>query len=112
LLEPPPRTPSGYRQYTQEALWRLNFIARAKELGFTLREVEQLLAGSTPSTVLEATRAKLQAVVEQQDQLATVRDRLEVLARLCESGDEDCATLTIPSKSRAPREDDAGRECQ
>ena len=112
LLEAPPRTPSGYRQYTEEALWRLNFIARAKELGFTLREVEQLVAGRTPSTVLEATRAKLQAVVEQQNDLATVRDRLEVLARLCESGDQDCETLTIPARLRAPQGGAAGRECR
>ncbi len=44
LLEPPPRTSSGYRQYPEEAVQRLLFIRRAKELGFTLKEIGELLA--------------------------------------------------------------------
>ena len=109
LLTPPPRSPAGYRQYSDEALWRLNFIARAKSLGFTLSEVDQLLAGTTTSAVLDATRAKLQAIVDQQKELDGLRDRLEALAQLCESGDEDCATLTIRSSATAPRADDGDR---
>lgn len=112
LLEAPPRAPSGYRQYSEDSLWRLNFIARAKRLGFTLREIEQLVGGTTPSAVLEATRAKLRAIVEQQNELSAVRDRLEALARLCETGDEDCETLTIRSSSRVPRGDGAGHARQ
>ena len=34
LLTVPPRRASGYRQYTPEAVTRLQFIKRAKELGF------------------------------------------------------------------------------
>jgi MerR family mercuric resistance operon transcriptional regulator len=36
LLQEPPRTSSGYRQYSSTDLWRLQFITRAKQLGFTL----------------------------------------------------------------------------
>ena len=44
LLPVPDRDPSsGYRQYTQATVARLQFITRAKELGFTLREVRELL---------------------------------------------------------------------
>lgn len=44
LLAPPERTTSGYRQYEEEAIWRLRFIRRAKELGFTLNEIKELLS--------------------------------------------------------------------
>ena len=42
LLREPPRTPAGYRQYSTADLRRLQFIARAKQLGFTLAEVARL----------------------------------------------------------------------
>jgi DNA-binding transcriptional MerR regulator len=42
LLREPPRTPAGYRQYAAADLRRLQFIARAKQLGFTLAEVARL----------------------------------------------------------------------
>ena len=44
LLEEPERRASGYRQYDQEAVAVLKFIRRAKELGFTLKEIKGLLA--------------------------------------------------------------------
>ena len=43
LLAEPKRRPSGYRQYDQSAVARLKFIRRAKELGFTLAEIRELL---------------------------------------------------------------------
>ena len=44
LLAEPPRKESGYRQYTEDVVDRLRFIRRAKELGFTLKEIAELLA--------------------------------------------------------------------
>ena len=43
LISAPPRTASGYRQYPQDAVERIRFIQRAKELGFSLAEVRSLL---------------------------------------------------------------------
>ena len=42
-LEEPARRPSGYRQYDDEVVARLRFIKQAKELGFTLKEIKELL---------------------------------------------------------------------
>ena len=42
LLEPK-RRPSGYRQYDEATVERLEYIRRAKELGFTLGEIKELL---------------------------------------------------------------------
>ena len=44
LLEEPDRRASGYRQYDEGVVRRLQFIRRAKELGFTLKEIRDLLS--------------------------------------------------------------------
>ena len=44
LINEPPRSDSGYRQYSQEVISRLRFIRRAKELGFSLKEISELLS--------------------------------------------------------------------
>ena len=47
LLPPPLRRASGYREYAASDVRRLRFIRRAKEIGFTLDEIRDLLALST-----------------------------------------------------------------
>src|SRR3954452_6882763 len=63
LLEQPDRGPGdGYRRYTAHDLDRLQFVQRAKSLGFTLTEIRDLLRAadtSSPDEVLAAARAKL-----------------------------------------------------
>jgi Hg(II)-responsive transcriptional regulator len=44
LMLPPHRKKSGHRAYEGGAVRRLRFIKRAQALGFTLREVRELLA--------------------------------------------------------------------
>ena len=43
LLPAPARSPGGYRQYSTDHLKRLNFIRRARALGFSIGEVRTLL---------------------------------------------------------------------
>ncbi len=43
LLAEPPRRASGYREFPPDTVQRIRFIQRAKELGFTLREIKGLL---------------------------------------------------------------------
>lgn len=43
LLRPPVRTASGYRSYTESDLERLHFIRLCQGLGFSLREIQQLI---------------------------------------------------------------------
>src|SRR6266852_4384126 len=43
LLKEPPRRASGYRQYPEEVVKRIQFIKRAQELGFSLKEIIELL---------------------------------------------------------------------
>lgn len=43
LLPAPPRRGFGFRSYPVETIGRLQFIQRAKRLGFSLKEVRELL---------------------------------------------------------------------
>lgn len=98
LLEEPPRTESGYRQYSSSDLWRLQFIRRGKELGFSLSEIAEMLGSGDRSsgTILDATRAKIAAVERRQRELEELRGRLEQLAQLCERGKaDDCVDLQV-----------------
>jgi DNA-binding transcriptional MerR regulator len=44
LFPEPPRSPRSTREYPPEALELLRFIRRARGLGFTIKEIERLLA--------------------------------------------------------------------
>ena len=43
LLPEPPRMESGYRSYPEENVQRIRFIKRAQQLGFSLKEIQELL---------------------------------------------------------------------
>jgi len=99
LLDEPPRSPAGYRQYSDADLWRLRFIGRAKRLGFTLAEIAEIMSppsGESAGAVLAAARAKVVVVDEERQRLADLRGRLEQLVAVCEEGDpSDCAALDV-----------------
>jgi DNA-binding transcriptional MerR regulator len=101
LLREPPRTAAGYRQYTGSDLWRLQFIARAKQLGFTLTEVAGLVGpdqGRSGDRLRSLAEAKIRDLDEQRRELATTRDRLTRLIDICGDPDsEDCTSLRITS---------------
>lgn len=90
LLTTPERTRSGYRRYGDDHLWRLEFIARAKQLGFTLTEIADLFGAEhdrSADQVLEAAHAKLAAVEAELRELAERSCRLRRLVEVCRHGD-------------------------
>lgn len=100
LLPKPARTDSGYRQYEPDAVKRLRFIKRAKGLGFTLHEVEELLAlrvrheGSCQA-VGRRTRDKIAIVRQKISELQAIERSLARLAVTCEARKRtnDCPML-------------------
>jgi Hg(II)-responsive transcriptional regulator len=44
LIPEPPRRDSGYREYPEDAVSHIEFIKRTKWLGFSLREISDLLS--------------------------------------------------------------------
>ena len=82
------RTPSGYRQYDETAIARLRFIRHAQELGFSLKEIKELLAlrvrhGAASDAVERKTRQKIALVERRISDLHRIRRSLERLASAC-----------------------------
>jgi len=91
LLDEPERRPSGYREYPPDAAQLIRFIKRAKELGFTLHEVEELLRlrdGKVRNRgeVRELATAKLRDIDEKIARLQSMRAALGVLLESCACG--------------------------
>ncbi|MEK6589578.1 MAG: MerR family DNA-binding protein [Nitrospinota bacterium] len=77
ILHPVSKTESGYRLYGDEELKRLIFIRYAKEWGFTLKEIGELLElKTTPLSACNKVRRKTE------DKLKAVERRIEELKRL------------------------------
>ncbi|SFW16195.1 MULTISPECIES: heavy metal-responsive transcriptional regulator [Luteibacter] len=108
LLPEPRRRPSGYREYDQGAVARLRFIRRAKDLGFTLEEIRDLLALSADrhggvEGVRERAAARLRAIDARIAELQRVRDGLSELVEACpgHGAPEDCPILKALAEPEA-----------
>lgn len=91
ILRSPKRSPAGYREYPTDTVRLIRFIKRAQELGFTLDEIEDLIAlRQTPSKrrnkVRELAAAKLVAIDEKIARLTAMRDALAPLLEECACG--------------------------
>lgn len=99
LLAKPERRVPGYREYSDADRWRLVFIRRARQFGFTLGEIAELLGPAESQSTQEiaaAAQAKLAAIDEQIKELMRQRCRLRQLVRVCEHGDgKECAALRL-----------------
>ena len=88
LLEEPPRRASGYRQYSEQAITRIHFIKRAQQLGFSLKEITELLllrvdAQTSCEEVKQRTEAKIAQVELKLVELQRMRHALLQVVELC-----------------------------
>jgi MerR family mercuric resistance operon transcriptional regulator len=88
LLEKPPRKESGYRQYPPEAILRLRFIKKAKEVGFSLKEIKELLslrldATATCEDVKSRAEAKILDIEQKIQGLQKMKQALTDLTAAC-----------------------------
>ncbi len=88
LVKEPPRRVSGYRQYPEDVVKRIHFIKRAQELGFSLKEIAELLAlrvdPQTPSVeVKRRAEAKLADIERKVEELLRMKRALEQITQLC-----------------------------
>ncbi len=88
LLEKPARSSSGYRLYAQGAVSCIRFIRRAQELGFSLREIGELLqlrvdGRTTCRDVKRKAEEKVAEVDSRIADLARIRRALNALVQAC-----------------------------
>ncbi|MDH5748057.1 MAG: helix-turn-helix domain-containing protein [Rhodospirillales bacterium] len=99
LLAPPPRTRGGHRSYDLSAYKRLNFILRARRLGFPLSTVRTLLelADGEEQNCAQVGRianARLEEVRRKIGDLTTLETTLALMVDQCRSGKTpDCPLI-------------------
>ncbi len=92
LIKQPPKPQDGeFRVYPDDTVERVRFIRQAQELGFSLREIEDLLSlRADPKTdsgdVRERARAKVTEVNRKIVELERIRSALEALIAACPGG--------------------------
>jgi len=103
LLTPSNRTGSGYRDYGEADLKQMKFILRAKNVGFSLAEIKELLQikfkkhQHSCHEVKDLTLQKRDLVAERIAELTRFHQSLSVLADKCCGGQEpadNCSILT------------------
>ena len=100
LLPEPPRRESGYRQYSQKDVTRIRFIKQAQELGFSLREISELLSlrvekNSTCSVVKRRAEAKIADIEQKIETLQWMKQALVKLAAICQGGQASTTECSI-----------------
>ena len=101
LLEEPRRSDAGYRLYTNNDVQRVQFIMRARRMGFSLKEINELLSmrvtkeESTCGEVKDLAEKKLYAIDEKILELNRMKAALQQITDACCGGDESATNCTI-----------------
>jgi MerR family mercuric resistance operon transcriptional regulator len=100
LIDEPERNPSGYRQYPAETIKRVLFIQRAKEIGFTLKEIHDLLSlqekpEACCGDVLSKAESKMVEIEAKINELQRMKNALAKLTMECisDNGLDNCPIL-------------------
>lgn len=106
LIEQPQRPLGGVRTYSEATVERLEYIHHAQELGFTLREIGELLAlqadpAADCGDVKHRAAEKLVEVESKLIRLATMRKTLRQLVDVC-PGEGDLDECSIVAALSAP----------
>lgn len=109
LIRPATRTLAGYRVYDEKEVHTLRFIRRARDLGFSMKEIQHLLAlwqdrRRASGDVRRIARAHMGELDKKIEELQSMRRALEALVQSCH-GDErpDCPILEDLAAAAAKR---------
>lgn len=115
LLQPVRDPLNGYRQFTDSDTKRLNFIRRAKHLGFSLNEIELILAecqkGNSPCSLvrdlmdhrIKVNRARIEQLMELQIRMEQARADWAYMSDGVSGGDCFCQLIESIGINHEPR---------
>jgi MerR family Zn(II)-responsive transcriptional regulator of zntA len=101
LITPDHRSEAGYRLYSDSNIQRVGFILSAKEVGFTLSEIHQLLElevtkdQKSCEDVKQFVDAKITVVNQRLAEISRIKKSLQTLSNACCGGDEPATHCTI-----------------
>lgn len=109
LLPDPPRSANGYRVYPPDLVQRLQFVMRARDLGFVMEEIRSLLSLTDAGTqtcgeVMKKTTQHLADVRRKIADLQCIEETLAKTLTQC-SGDAtpDCPILAVLQCEESPQ---------
>lgn len=108
ITQPPKPVAGGVREYDDDTVARIRFVRQAQEIGFSLREIAELLSlradpdadcADVRGRAIEK-RTEVQAKLEQ---LSRMRDALDELIASCPGGGDVKACTILDAMQREPR---------
>lgn len=113
ILPEPPRRVSGYREYPDETVDLIRFVKRSQELGFSLREVKEMLslrkvprrASKKASRLVEIKIAEIDLKIRD---LTAMRKVLDELQCACQQSGASASCPIIETLSGCPVCDESG----
>lgn len=99
LLAAASRTLSGYRQYSERDIHTLSFIRHSRDLGFSIKQIEELVSmwqdpHRPSSKVKELASAHVEALNQKIQSLMLIKSELQKLVHCCHGDDRpDCPIL-------------------
>lgn len=109
LIPPPARTASGYRAYSESDLHRLSFVRSARDLGFSVKEIGELLSlwsdrSRQSADVKRIAQMHIGALEQKITELRGMADTLQTLVNCCAGDDRpDCPILErLEQRGSAP----------
>lgn len=90
LIDEPERATNGYRLYSKAVVANLSFIQRAKRMGFSLKEIGDLLeikhtATNTCDQVRDKACVKQKQIEAKIEELERLKKALKILVKICGS---------------------------
>jgi Hg(II)-responsive transcriptional regulator len=91
LLPRPPRRASGYREFPPDAVNVVRFIRRAKDLGFSLEDVDELLrlrrnSGRHRARIRALAEGRIRQIEQKLAELERMKRALKTLVHSCQEG--------------------------
>ena len=98
LIPKPKRSNAGYRQYDPETIKRVQFITKAKELGFSLSEISELLSlkANTRSKCRKVKQVASYKIQEIEQKIAGLKKMNRVLNKLVKTCQSSQPTTACP----------------
>ena len=99
IIKPHKDSSSGYRDYTETEVAKLQFIGKARKFNFTINECRELLAlyenkNRSSKEVKSLTLEKISDIDEKLEELHSLRDQLKTLVKACKGDDRpNCPIL-------------------
>ncbi|MDH5229727.1 MAG: MerR family transcriptional regulator [Gammaproteobacteria bacterium] len=103
LITEPEKPEKGFRIYPQNTITRIRFIKRAQKLGFTLKEINQMLdlGQSECGQIKKIASTKISELENKIKEYTTMRDTLVDFVEKCDPNisDDKCGFLNSMSNS-------------